>query len=157
MAYIPKKSGRFKKIPMPDFSRVRQGEMSAIAGISPQTLNAWDCPRNDDGTYNTAEVWKWRENKLSGKSSGRDDLEKQKLELQIEKMGIEINEMKEKNIPLETHEQILCNRAEGLRLYWVETFAKNLHLFCHKSIEQLRPLSERFIRESLNQYSKNHK
>jgi hypothetical protein len=137
-----------------------------VMDITKPTISAWcdmGCPRNTDGTYNLKMVIEWRvkyekdKNKPSDTADEKFDLEKEKLKLQIEKMTIEIQEMQSKNISLETHEQILCSRAEGNKAYWVESGVRNLHLFAHKSIEQLRPLWDQFIREAFNQYSRNHK
>ena len=137
--------------------KVNQSVMALILGMTSQAFGMWDCPRNTDRSYSISDVFKWRIEKLSERSTDKTELEKQKLELQNEKLTIEIEEMKSKNIPLETHRQILCSRASGLKSFWTETFMRNIHLFSHKSVEQLRPMVENFIRQALNTYAREHK
>jgi hypothetical protein len=155
--YKKRATGGSNKIIFPDVTCLPQTVMAAILGIGGQTLNAWDCPRNSNGTYSSAEVISWRIEKMNKKPNEKGDLEKDKLRLQCEKMEIEISDLKLKNISIEDHQQILLGRAESLKRYWTETFKRNLHHFCHKSIEQIRPLAERFIREAMNTYSRTHR
>lgn len=142
---------------MVDIEHMTGAKVAALWGISEAAVSQWDCPRNEDGTYDLVAVIKWREAKLTEKPNGKVDLEKEKLALQNEKLEIEIRKMKDESISLDTHKQILCSRAEGLRIYLTDVFDKNLHHFANKPIEVLRPLKESFVREVLNNYVKNHK
>lgn len=70
--------------------------MSAYCGIDPKTLDAWvrdGCPMLREGSrgvpaqFNSAEVWRWREERLRTKlvapvQQKRDELELRKLEAQ---------------------------------------------------------------------------
>ena len=154
--YKKQKSGGSRKIIFPDVTCLPQTVIAAIFGIGPQSVNAWDCPRNGDGTYSSPEVIKWRIEKLTAKPEDKTELENQKLKLQCEKLQLDLDDSRSKNIAIEDHEQILLGRAESLKRYWTETFTRNLHHFCHKSIEQIRPLAERFIREAMNTYARTH-
>jgi hypothetical protein len=132
-------------------------EVAAIFGVSEAAVSAWKCPREAGGSLNLGEVIRWREAQIRNKPTDRTDLEKDKLRLQCEKMQIEIDALKAENIPLETHKQIMTGRMMSLKNMMIEFFAKNLHHFAHKSIEQLRPLIQEHIAALMNHYSSNHK
>jgi hypothetical protein len=154
--YKKQKSGGGRKIKFPDVTCLSQTVMAAILGITPQSLNAWDCPRNTDGSYSSKVVIDWIKGKVSSKPTEKIDLEKEKLKLQCEKLQLDLDDSRSKNIAIADMEQIFCGRAESLKRYWTEVGNRNLHHFCHKSIEQLRPLWDRFIREAMNTYARNH-
>ena len=43
-----------------DFEKLKQKELCRALGVSVRTVQRWDCPRNEDGTYSLPEVFKWR-------------------------------------------------------------------------------------------------
>jgi hypothetical protein len=132
-------------------------EVAAIYGLTEAAVSAWDCPREKAGTINLGEVIRWRDAQQKQRPSEKVDLEKEKLRLQCEKMGIEINRLREENIPLETHKQIMASRAMSLKNYIMEFWNKNIHHLAHKSIEQLRPVVQEYVGAMLNHYSSNHR
>jgi hypothetical protein len=132
-------------------------EVADIYGLSEPAVSVWDCPRQEDGRLNLRDVVPWRDKRQSEKPTDKADLEKDKLRLQCQKMEIEIEALKAENIPLETHKQILAGRAMSLKNYILEFFAKNIHLYAHKSIDQLRPMSQEHVAAMLNHFSSNHK
>ncbi len=134
-------------------------EIAEIFGLTPAAVCQWaGCPRNADGMYDVREVRKWRDERQEKNSSpsGKLELEIQKLSLQNEKLGIDIDDMKSKNIPIADMNKILCSRADSLKNFLTETCMRNVHMFAFKSVEALRPLFEHFVREAMNTYSRTH-
>jgi hypothetical protein len=153
------KSNRGRKpFPRHDLSGFSPVEVAEIYGLELATICAWGCPKDEKtGLMHLKDVIQWRDEKLQAKPVERVELENQKLTLQCEKMTIEIEKMKAEYIPLSTHQQIMASRARSLTNYWNDAWKLNLHLFCHKSIDQLRPLADRFVMEACNHYANNHK
>lgn len=81
-----------------------RADMSTHCGIDPKTLDAWvrdGCPILREGSrgvpaeFNSAEVWRWREDRLRTKLSApvqqkRDELELRKLEAQTVSAELEL-------------------------------------------------------------------
>ena len=132
-------------------------ELAEVFGMAQQPVGQWDCPKDPDGTWDLGVVIRWYIAKQKEKPRAKLDLECDKLKLQNEKMQIEIDSLKAESIPLETHKQIFASRALSLKNYFTEFFTKNIHLYAHKSIEQLRPMVQEHIAAMMNHYSSNHK
>jgi hypothetical protein len=143
--------------PNHDLSGFTLREVGELYCITEQAISVWDCPRQEDGRLNLRDVIPWRDKKQQEKPSDKADLEKDKLRLQCEKMSIEIEALKAENIPLETHKQIFASRAMSLKNFIQEFFSKNIHLYAHKSVDQLRPMVQEHIAAMLNHFSSNHK
>ena len=140
-----------------DLSGFLAVEIAELFGFALTTVVQWDCPKESENTFNAGDVVRWYIAKQKEKPSDKIDLEKEKLSLQCEKMTIDIDRMKSEMVSVETHKQILVSRATSLKNYITEFFAKNIHLYSHKSVDQLRPMSKEHVDAMLNHYSSNHK
>jgi hypothetical protein len=152
---MSKKKTRAK--PRHDLSGFSVVEASEVFGMTPQTVGRFDCPKDPDGTWNIGALLRWYIGKQKEKPRAKLDLESEKLRLQCEKLQIDIEKMKAESIPLETHKQIFASRALSLKNYFMEFFTKNIHLYAHKSIEQLRPMVQEHVAAMMNNYSSNHR
>lgn len=134
-------------------------EVAEIFDVTPSAISQWpDSLKGESGMYDIRKVVKWwREKNDEKEYSGKEDLEKRKLELQNEKMQITIDDMKKKFIPIDDHNSILLSRAASFKNYWTETFMRNIHIFANKPVEVLRDMMERFLREAMNTYARTHK
>ena len=140
-----------------DLKGYSQAEVAEIFGMGRSWVGEWDCPKDPDGTWDLGVVVRWYIAGQKKKPRAKIDLENQKLGLQCEKMQIEIDSLKAESIPLETHKSIFASRALSLKNYFTEFFTKNIHLYAHKSIEQLRPMVQEHIAAMMNHYSSNHR
>jgi hypothetical protein len=140
-----------KELPNP--YSVPQSFVAAVYGCTHNAIVQWDCPRNEDGSYNLATIVKWREDKLKGKDNSQDDLEKLKLKLQCDKLQFEVETLNSKRIAIETYEEETRQRILHYKRYWQEVFIRNLHFFAHKSIKELRPIATKFVQDALNTYA----
>ena len=43
-----------------DFKKLSQKELGEALGITPRSIQRWECPRNNDGTYSLPDVFQWR-------------------------------------------------------------------------------------------------
>lgn len=50
--------------------RLLQREIAAAVGVSANAVRAWDCPRNEDGSYDLREVIAWRVADAVARESG---------------------------------------------------------------------------------------
>jgi hypothetical protein len=158
MPHKPKQT--LKKIETVDILHVRATTLAELFGQSAKLPKRWEqqgCPRNSDGSFNLREVLKWRDAKQASDTPEKSDLERKKISLQCEKLQAELDDLRAQNIPLSTHQAVLASRANSFKKFWVDVFRQNLHTLAHKSIDQLRPISERLVKESLNYYSREHK
>jgi transposase len=153
----PKRKPTKKELIRHELSGFLIQEIAAIYGITQQAVGQWGCPREKGGTLNLGEVIKWREAQLKQKPAGKEDLEKDKLRLQCEKMQIDIDRLKAETMPVEMHEQIMTSRAASLTHYMKEFFSRNIHQLVGKSLEDLRGTMTEWIAVMMNSYSSNHK
>ena len=158
---LKKKATRFNRLTHvdPDVTQVSQRLIVTMSGWSQGTVSKLEgIPRNADESYNALETMPFIisvAEKRNKKDTG--DLEKEKLRLQCEKLTLDQDRMKSEMIPVEDHQQIFAARATSLKNYIVEFFDKNVHLFAHKSVEQLRPFLRDAAAAMLNNYVSNHK
>jgi hypothetical protein len=127
--------------------------------ITRPTIKAWHvagCPRNEDGTYNLRMVIEWRVNQEAGKvlqsRSKRESLERRKLQKDIEIKDLLISKRKGEVIARDDHLMILGARASALRRFWQDSFLANLYHFADKSLTQLKPVAEEFVKQGMGAY-----
>lgn len=154
----PKNKKRGAKVKLRhDLSGFSAIEVAEVFGMTLSSISQFGCPKHTNGTMDLGEVLRWYLAKQKEKPKAKIDLESEKLRLQCEKMEIDLEKMKAENISVETHKQILASRAMSLKNFIQEFYDKNVHLYAHKSIDQLRPMVKDHVSAMLNHYSSNHK
>jgi phage terminase Nu1 subunit (DNA packaging protein) len=142
-----------------DFRRCPAGVAMDIFGVSRSAFDRWregpnPCPRNADGTWDTAVVTDWRigREKERNKRRGRDELEDEKLEKDIELKDLQIKRRKEQVIDMDKHLQILGARIVSLRVWLTTTLHRELYRLVGKSVEEMHPVASEMIKEAVAAY-----
>jgi hypothetical protein len=137
-----------------DFSAIQMKDIARLFSVDVSTVCKWDCPRSPDGTYNAPEVLKWFTARLQSEPSDRTDLENQKLQLQCQKLQLEIDEAKKNTIPISEHRDFLRARAEDMKSYFLDYAAMNLHPIAMQPIETIQKHWRGLVAGCFNSYVK---
>ncbi|NLP64297.1 terminase small subunit [Paraburkholderia sacchari] len=106
-----------------------RADLSAYCGIDPKTLDAWvrdGCPILREGSrgvaaqFNSADVWRWREERLRSKlvapvQQRREELELRKLEAQTVSAELEMERDKGAIAPVDEFERATAKLMTAIR------------------------------------------
>ncbi len=127
-----------------NFNTLKLQEVANAFGVHITTIQSWvnkGCPQNEDGTYCSKLVFKWKmdfeKERLSG-SSNTTDLATKKLEKEIEYKDAQIDKMRENVIDRNLHDQIMVSRAASLRQFLEQTLVTNAVRLVELSIDEAR-------------------
>ena len=142
-----------------DFRHCPAGVAMDIFGVSRSAFDRWGegdqpCPRNEDGTWDTAAVTDWRieRERRRNKAKGRAALEDTKLEKDIEIKELQIQKRREQVIDMDKHLQILGARIVALRVWLTATFHRELYRLVGKSVEEMHPVASEMVKEAVAAY-----
>ena len=138
-----------------DPRRCSTKDAAILFGMTTQGVGSWDCPRNDDKTYDLGAVFAWRLEQQKTKGSNKTDLEADKLRLQCQKLEIDIETAKKNTIPIQEHREFLAARAIDLKDYLMGYAKMNLNEIAMQPIEVVQKYWDKIIRAAMNTYSKN--
>lgn len=81
------------------FSNVTQTELARLCGVTKQAVAQWQCPRNDDGTYDLEVVFPWIISRVKERYGGSDKQADIALtrwrEARAEKAELELEELRD--------------------------------------------------------------
>jgi hypothetical protein len=123
--------------------------------VTPKSVWEWartkGCPKNKDNTFSIYAVHTWLMKQLQVKCEG-GDLERRKIEKDIELKNAKIEKLRGGFIEKSLHELILTSRAGSLRRFLTKTFlAHSIHLV-GKTIEEVRTELYNLAVEAMNAY-----
>ena len=153
---ILKKDAHGNRKEWPDLSCVSQIFAADFFGISSVSLGMWECPRNDDRSYDLKAVVAWKVKKeAEGKSkNGKEDFEVEKLRLQCQKLEMDIETQKKNTIPISEHREFLAARAGDLKDFLMGYGKMNLHEIAGQPVDVCQKYWDRIVRGAMNTYVK---
>lgn len=126
--------------------------------ISKMGLNRWcdeGCPRNNDGTYSIADIYKWRKEKADAKAEDPNKIKENKLLKETELLEARITKMKDQYIERSLYETIEVSRASSLRIFLEKTFMANAVHLAGKTVDEVRTILYRLAQAAMDAYSGN--
>lgn len=127
-----------------NFNTLKLQEVANAFGVHVSTIQSWvnkGCPQNEDGTYCSKLVFKWKmdfEKEKMGGTSSVADLTIRKMEKEIEYKDAQIDKMTENVIDRNLHDQIMISRASSLRQFLEQTLVTNAVRLVGLSIDEAR-------------------
>jgi hypothetical protein len=120
-------------------ARVPGKTLCTFVGVTDQSLRNWvkeGMPRNQDGTYNSVDVFKWIAER--NKARSENDLDREKKEADIEYKRAQTEKLKDMYILRSEYEKMLCSMAQSLRNFLENSRPMNDHHFVGLSLDEAR-------------------
>jgi phage terminase Nu1 subunit (DNA packaging protein) len=145
-----------------NFEDMPRTEMARAMRLSTTAISQWSnqgCPHNASGTYSLADVIAWKIDRSKETSEGeeRRKAEVEKLQTQVKLLQIELRDKTSAMVPKSELESTLGQRAHTLSLHLHASFRENAHVMEMKSRDDLYPIIDELVEQSLAVYIGNKK
>lgn len=127
-------------------------EIAEIFDVSDEAVCQWKIDKESDGTMDIRKIIQAKAEKE--KSTGRSNLEEEKLGLQIEKMKIELEDMKKTSISLAEVQERFVKHASDAVEYFTEFGRLNLHYIAGRPVEDIQKYWIDLVRPAFNGFVK---
>lgn len=132
--------------------------MADTLGVSDTALRGYairGCPRNGDGSYDTALVIEWMEEQARGsggssESGVLEQLQAKRIERQITLNDIVIASKRGETISMADHDAVLGAQASEMRAFLTGSFPANAEHFVGRSVEEVRALLLELARQAVD-------
>ena len=141
------KPNPYRSLPVTDAAKV--------FGVARKVMYDWTdagCPKNPDGTIDTAAAFQWYvEKECERRSTG--GLKDRKIELECERLQAQISNLKNETVARSFHEQVLISRASSLRAFLEKTALSAAVEFVGLNLDQVRTRLFNLFRRAMNEYA----
>lgn len=96
-----------------------QKDLASAFGVTPQAICRWQCPRNDDGTYDLPVVFEWQEQRIAAafvsEGPDKDEYDRRYRKAKAERLELELQKIRGDLVPTTEVVEELGRLLEGLK------------------------------------------